>query len=229
MHDQANRGQIITMPEAEAKDRFPNLVIASLGAQRKEKPRGKITARVLFDGTHGLCVNSKTRLRDQERAPIAANLRRAMREKAKIDELTYALTADVTEAHRQVPIHPDDWHLLGCQVVPGGEVFVNTVGTFGIASASYYWSRGGAAVGRLLQYLSGYSSTSWHMLVAGDYLLECGVDFYSSLYCARLLVFPSRGTKRVGATPWFGSETSRLVRAMDREDGKLSHGTLGVF
>ena len=116
---------------------YPDLVIASLGAQRKEKPGGKISARVLFDGTHGLSVNSMTRIRDQERAPIAADLKRTMREKAKVDELTFALSADVTEAHRQVPIHPDDWHLLGCQVIPGGEVFVNTVGTFGVASASY--------------------------------------------------------------------------------------------
>ena len=44
---------------------------------------GKATARVLFDGTHGLCVDSRMRLRDQERAPIAADLKRAMREKAK--------------------------------------------------------------------------------------------------------------------------------------------------
>ena len=58
MHDQASRGQVITMTEAEAKNRFPYLVIASLGAQRKEKLGGKITARVLFDGKHGLCVNS---------------------------------------------------------------------------------------------------------------------------------------------------------------------------
>ena len=147
-HDQASRGQIITVTEAEAKNRFPNLVIASLGAQRKEKPGGKITARVLIDGTHFLCVNSKTRLTDQERAPTAADLKRATREKAKIDELTFALTAEITEAHPQVPIHPDDWHLLGCRVVP---VFVNTVGTFGVASASYFWSRVAAAVGGLLQ------------------------------------------------------------------------------
>ena len=136
MHDQASRGQIIVMTEPEARSRYPDLVVASLGAQRKQKPGGKVTARVLFDGTHGLCVNSKTRLRDQERAPIAADLKRSMREKSRIGELTFALSADVTEAHRQVPIHPDDWHLLGCQVSPGGDVFINTVGTFGIASAS---------------------------------------------------------------------------------------------
>ena len=33
---------------------------------------------------------------------------------------------------------------------------MNTVGTFGIASASYYWSRVAAAVGRLVQYLSAH-------------------------------------------------------------------------
>ena len=88
--------------------------------------------------------------------------------------MLFALSADVAEAHRQVPVHPDDWHFLGCQVVPGAEVFVNTVGTFGIASASYYWPRVGGAVGRLSQYLAGYDATTWHMLVADEYLLEFG-------------------------------------------------------
>ena len=74
------------MTENEAKDRYPDLVIASLGAQRKVKQGGKVSARVLFDGTHGLCVNTRTRLRDQERAPIAEDLKRSMREKAKVDE-----------------------------------------------------------------------------------------------------------------------------------------------
>ena len=139
---------------------------------------GKLVRRVLFDGTHGINVNSRIRLRHQERAPIAADLKRTMREKAKLDELTFALTADVTEAHRQVPIHPDDWHYLGCQVVPGGEVFINTVGTFGIASPSCYWSRVAAAVGRLARYLVARTATTWHMLVADNYLLECGGPAY---------------------------------------------------
>ena len=146
MRDQATRGQLLVLTESEARRQYPDLVIASFGAQRKEKPGGKITARVLFDGMHGPCVNSRTRLRDQERAPIPADLKRTMREKAKIDELTFALTADVTEAHRQVPFHPDDWHLLGCHVTPGGELFINTVGTFGVLllvlSRSSRWSVG---------------------------------------------------------------------------------------
>ena len=106
LRDQAGRGQVLVIPVAEARNRFPNLVVASLGAQRKEKPGGVVSARVLFDGTNGNFVNTSTHLRDQERAPVAPDLKRLMREKAKAGEVTFGLTADVKEAHRQVPIHP---------------------------------------------------------------------------------------------------------------------------
>ena len=124
--DQASR-QIIVLPELEAKKRYPSLVIASLGANRKEK-QDRSTARVLFDGTNRLEVNERTRVRDEERAPIAADLKRSMRARAARGEATFAVTADVSEAHRQVPIHPQDWRLSGCRVRPGGDVFINTVG-----------------------------------------------------------------------------------------------------
>ena len=104
--------------------------------------------------------------------------KRMMREKSKTSEPTFALTADVTEAHRQIPIVEQDWHLLGCQVQPGGEVFANTVGTFGVASASYSWSRVGSAIGRLCQYISGTSARTWHLLVADDYHLDAGGPRY---------------------------------------------------
>ena len=98
MEDQAKRGQVLKLSESEARAKFPNLVAASLGAQRKEKPRGVVTARVLFDGTHGIDVNTSTRIRDQERSPIAADLKRAMQKKSQLEEKTFALPADVSEA-----------------------------------------------------------------------------------------------------------------------------------
>ena len=67
MEDQASRGQLIKLSEADAKLRCPNLVVASLGANRKDKPGSVVTAQVLFDGTLGLEVNTWTRIR--ERAP----------------------------------------------------------------------------------------------------------------------------------------------------------------
>ena len=150
------------------------MTVASLGAQKKEKPGGEVTARILFDGTHGIDVNTRIRKRDQERAPTAADVKRFLRVKSSHETPTFALTADISEAHRQVPIDPRDWHYLGCQITAGADVYVHTVGTFGIASASHYWPRVSMAVGRLLQYLAGHRAQTWHLLVADDYHLDAG-------------------------------------------------------
>ena len=104
LEDQATRGPVIKMTEHEARQRYPDLVVASLAAQRKDKPGGAVSARVLFDGTHGITVNTRTRIRDQERGPIAADLKRVMRGKSRVGVPTFASTADVSEAHRQNPI-----------------------------------------------------------------------------------------------------------------------------
>ena len=130
LEDQTSRGQLIKLPEDEAKARYPNLVIASLGANRKDKPNGEISACVLFDGTNGLQVNTRTRLRDQERSPIAADLNRAMREKTTMGVRTFALTADVKEAHRQAGADPPSG-LAPPGVEAEADVYINTVGTFG--------------------------------------------------------------------------------------------------
>ena len=79
LEDQVTRQQVINLTEAEAVERFPGLVIvASLGANRKDKPNEVVTARVLHDGTDGLAVNTRTRIRDQERSAIASDLKWAM-------------------------------------------------------------------------------------------------------------------------------------------------------
>ena len=93
LKDQSTRGQVRT----------------SARRKREEHIRiwkDKRTARVLFDGTNGISIFRRTRIRDQ------ADRKRVMREKTRQGELTFALAADVTEAHRQIP---RDWHLLGCQ------------------------------------------------------------------------------------------------------------------
>ena len=201
LEDQARRGQVLKFTEPEARARFPNLVVASLGAKWKDKPNGTVTARVLFDGTHGISVNKRTRIRDQERAPIAADLKRSMREKAREGLTTFALTADVSAAHRQVPIDERDWHLLGCQVVEGQEVYVHTVGTFGVASASYHWSRVSSAIGRLSQNLAG--DTAQTKLVGQS----IGQRSWQSLCCVQFQVPHSHGTKLQEETSYPGSDS----------------------
>ena len=137
------------------------------GVVKKDKPRGIVSARVLFDGTNGISVNSRTRIGDPDRAPIATDLKRVVREEARQGERTLALTAGVAEAHRQIPIEPRDWHPLGCQAQAGGDVYVNAVGTFGVVFASCYWSRVASALGRLSQWLTGKSATTWHSARSG--------------------------------------------------------------
>ena len=39
--------------------KYPDFVIASLGANRKDKPNGVVTARVLHDETNGLAVKTQ--------------------------------------------------------------------------------------------------------------------------------------------------------------------------
>ena len=61
LEDQAERGQMLKLSEQEARKKYPHLVIASLGANRKDLPSGVVSARVLFDGSNGIPVNRRTR------------------------------------------------------------------------------------------------------------------------------------------------------------------------
>ena len=70
---QSSRGQVLRMPELEARMKYPDLVVASLGALRKDELGGIVTARVPFDGTTGIPANRRTRIRDQERSPMATS------------------------------------------------------------------------------------------------------------------------------------------------------------
>ena len=75
---------------------------------RKDEPNGATTARVFFDGTRGLNVNTRTTIRDQERSPISADLKSALREKEKTEDVTFVFMVDVSAAHQQIPAHPSD-------------------------------------------------------------------------------------------------------------------------
>ena len=63
------------------------------------------------------------------------------------------LLGDVAKAHRRVKVRREDWGLQACRLEPG-KVWLNCVGTYGIACAGYWWSRLSAAViVRLFYYL----------------------------------------------------------------------------
>ena len=136
---------------------------------------------------------------------------------------TFALTADVKEAHRQVSNDPQTCtkhrFSLGNRIHQNG-------GQFCIALASCYWSRVASALGRLSQYISGHGTHTWHLLVADDFSLEAGgvghrEAFIVFFVLSKVSRVPLSGQKTAGGdtVAWVGFELSK-----SRRDGR--HGSL---
>ena len=125
-------GQTIRLTEEEARAQYGNrLVVAALGAKVKSGSRdaGDLKIRLLFDGTHGVSV-TRTSVRDQDRSPAAPDVKRVLQQLATQPGRKFGFKVDVKDAHRLVPVSPQDWHLLACRGTCSGDVFVNTTGTF---------------------------------------------------------------------------------------------------
>ena len=122
---------MVEVTTAEARAQFgKQLAVASLGALEKKDG----AYRVVRDGANGITVNSAIRVRDQIRSPGAGELRRCA---------ARATWAMLWRAHRFVKIAAADWGLQACKTGVGGrdKLWINKVGTFGISSAAYHWSR----------------------------------------------------------------------------------------
>ena len=75
---------------------------------------------------------------------------------------------DVKGAHRLIPVRQEDWGLQACALEGGDSENLNRVGTFGLLSASYWWSRAGGAMARPAHYVVGKRAHTWMLLVADD-------------------------------------------------------------
>ena len=131
------------------KSEFPGkpILVAALGAIAK--PDGSV--RPLHDGTHYVQVNNGIKFSDQLQYPGPHDVTALIREARDSGEAPFTLSADISAAHRRVKIRREDWHLLACKSSSASEVvWVNKVGTFGISSAPYYWTRLFGLVGRLV-------------------------------------------------------------------------------
>ena len=145
-------------------------MIASLVPTVKScsKETGDLKIRLLFDGTREVPVNKYIRVRDQDRAPAAPDLKRVLRQLASHVGPKFGFKVDVTDAHRLIPIKPCDCHLLACRSEKGKNVYVNTSGPFGVASAADWWSRVATAAVRGAHNVLGTELASWLLLVADD-------------------------------------------------------------
>ena len=109
----------LRLTQAEARERFLGLVVSSLGAVVKsdQATGDTISVRIVLDGTHQVSLNNNIRVRDQDRCPTAADVRRQQREQSSYRR-GVGIAADVKSAHRLPAVAPEDWHLQGCRARP---------------------------------------------------------------------------------------------------------------
>ena len=147
-------GAMVEMSLEEARCEFgEDLTTASIGAI----PKADSTVRVVHDGTHGQHVNDRIRVRDAQRCPTGADLRAALE---SLDRAFFSLSGDISRAHRLVKVRRQDWKHQACRADSGDRIFLNTVGTFGVSSASYWWYRLMSGLGRLAYYCHGRDETT---------------------------------------------------------------------
>jgi hypothetical protein len=165
--EEAALGWMVELPEEEARSRYGDrLAIAALGVVEE---REKI--RVVHDGSHKVHVNHRIRVRDQIRCPGAGELRALIQERVSRGVKSFAILGDVSKAHRRIKVREPDWGFQACQLDPG-RVWLNTVCTYGMSPAAYWWGRfAAAALVRLGHYVAGAKSALELLLYVDDFLM----------------------------------------------------------
>ena len=214
VHEELQRGTVVKMSKEEALRKFPGkLNVAALGAVPKEQ--GSSTVRIIHDATHKVEINNRIRVQDRLRFPIVDDLDGVLRcmetEHRQSPAPRFCLKYDVARAHKLVPVHEDDWAYQAFSLDDPEEIFMHTVGAFGLASAAYWWQRVAAAVVRLAHYLLHDAAALYHLLFADDGLLMSeGKDFWLRqllwLFIFELLEVPLSWKKVAGGASlaWIG-------------------------
>ncbi|CAK9027689.1 Uncharacterized protein SCF082_LOCUS18037 [Durusdinium trenchii] len=165
------KGWMVKMSKEEATARYgEDLQVASLGAVPKDKDWSDV--RVVHDATHGLQVNTQVDQPNQLAFPQFDDLEavtKAFREQA--DPRRFLLAFGIKSAHRLVPIHPRDWGLQACRLDCEEEILVNTRGTFGVATAAFWWGRVAGLVFRVYHRLLPAEAIFYLLLFADDGLM----------------------------------------------------------
>lgn len=136
-----------TVSALKARNPGSTVLVAALGAIVKPDK----SVRPLHDGTHFVQLNNEIVIRDQLEYPGPHDATAAIREARETGEAVFSVSGDISAAHRRVKIREKDWPLLCCRVDSDSKViWVNKVGTFGVSSAPYWWTRLFGLVGRLV-------------------------------------------------------------------------------
>ena len=122
---------------------------------------------MVHDASNGVEVNHRIRLLDQVRYPGAGEIRYLIRERREAGRKTFTILGDASKAHRRIKVQEKDWGMQACRLQEG-RLWVNRVGTYGVSSAGYWWSRLAAVLLRLFYYLIGRRWDPEALLFADD-------------------------------------------------------------
>ena len=220
--EEVDRGTILKMTMKEAQEEFGGrLAVAALGAVPKELNSERV--RLIHDGTYSVDINRRIKVRDRMRFPLvddAAAVMASVEERSKEESsgVRFSMVYDIARAHKLVPVRRKDWGLQAFRM-PGPAdneeekqcVYMHTTGTFGVASAAYWWGRCAATVVRLGHDLADQHLELWHLLFADDgWLVATGTWFWRRImfwfFVLDLFEFPISWKKVAGGltVQWIG-------------------------
>ena len=138
---ECEEGLMERMTLEEAKRRYgERIAISSLSVLVEESHGNK--KRIIHDATHGTKINNRIKCRDKQRSPGAREKMYLLAYYKERGCVIFSLVGDISKAHRRFLHHPSERGLLACRVLTTDDhVYINKVGTFGVASASYWWGR----------------------------------------------------------------------------------------
>lgn len=99
------------------------------------------------------------------------------------------LKADLAKAHRRIKILKKDWKYQVALI--NGKVWINKVGTYGIASAQLYWGRLASLKLRILYFL--FPSIDWQFIYVDDYAWLLRGSIHKPLACAIIMTLVALG------------------------------------
>ena len=105
------------------------------------------------------------------------------------DEEWIILKADLAKAHRRIKIHPSEWKYQ--IAVINDNVWINKVGTYGVASAQLYWGRLAAFILRSIYNL--YPTVDWGFVYVDDFAWLIRGSIHEPVACAIMLTLVALG------------------------------------
>ena len=154
---------MLKMDEAEFIETFgKDRAVAALAVLVEDELTGK--KRVIHDGTHGVMVNHRIKCKDKVRMPGPREKRALLEEYEAGRVAVLSLVGDFAKAHRRFKYCVEEQG----SSTSSSTVYVNRVGTFGVASTPYWWARLSAALMRLVYWVLGDFFPNDMLLYADD-------------------------------------------------------------